>query len=135
VAHGRISSTHRKEAVVSASYAVGQRDDRPWGHWEILGVGPSYAVKRILVHPGARLSLQRHAHRAEHWVIVAGCGNVTRGDEVIPVTAGQHVVIGLGDAHRIENSGTEDLLFIEVQHGPHIDESDIERLQDDYGRS
>ncbi len=117
------------------TYAVGQRDSRPWGHWEILAVGPNYAVKRILVHPGARLSLQRHTHRAEHWIIVAGSGKVTRGNEVFPVAAGQQVLIGLSDAHRIENPGTEDLLFIEVQHGQHLDESDIERLQDDYGRS
>jgi mannose-6-phosphate isomerase-like protein (cupin superfamily) len=124
-----------KEAPVTTTYVVGQSDHRPWGHWEILAVGPRYAVKRILVRPGARLSLQRHAHRAEHWIIVAGSGKVTRGHEVVPVTAGQHVLIGLGDAHRIENPGTEDLLFIEVQHGQHLDESDIERLQDDYGRS
>lgn len=120
---------------MSVTYAAGQRDDRPWGHWEVLAVGPRYAVKRILVRAGARLSLQRHAHRAEHWIIVAGAGKVTRGDEVFPVAAGQHVVIGLGEAHRIENPGTEDLLFIEVQHGQHLNESDIERLQDDYGRS
>jgi mannose-6-phosphate isomerase-like protein (cupin superfamily) len=119
---------------VTASYAVGQRDDRPWGWWEVLAVGPGYVVKRILVCAGARLSLQRHAHRAEHWVIVAGSGKVTCGDELFAVAAGQHVLIGVGDAHRIENPGTEDLLFIEVQLGQHLDESDIERLQDDYGR-
>jgi mannose-6-phosphate isomerase len=121
--------------AVSTTYAEGQRDDRPWGRWEILAVGPGYAVKRILVRAGARLSLQRHAHRTEHWIIVAGLGKVTRGDEVFPVAVGQHILIGLGDAHRIENPGTEDLLFIEVQQGQHLDEGDIERLQDDYGRS
>jgi len=120
---------------VTATYAVGQRDDRPWGQWEILAVAPGYAVKRILVRAGGRLSLQRHAHRAEHWIMVSGSGKVTRGNEVFPVAAGQHVLIGLGDAHRIENPGTEDLLFIEVQYGEHLDEGDIERLQDDYGRN
>jgi mannose-6-phosphate isomerase-like protein (cupin superfamily) len=120
---------------VTATYTAGQRDDRPWGHWEILAVGHHYAVKRILVLPCARLSLQRHAHRAEHWIVIAGHGMVTRGDRVFRFAAGEHVVIGLGDAHRIENPGTEDLLFIEVQYGKHLDESDIERLQDDYGRN
>jgi mannose-6-phosphate isomerase len=119
---------------VTATYTVGQHDDRPWGRWDILAVGQSYAVKRILVRARGRLSLQRHRHRAEHWIIVSGSGKVTRGNEVFDVAAGQHILIALGDAHRIENPGTEDLLFIEVQLGQHLDESDIERLQDDYGR-
>ncbi len=120
---------------MTTAYAVGQRDDRPWGHWQVLAVGPQYAVKRILVRPGSRLSLQRHAHRAEHWIIVAGSGTVTVRDQSFPVIAGEHVMIGSGDAHRIANPGPDDLLFIEVQHGQHLDEGDIERLQDDYGRS
>ena len=76
-----------KGDAVSAIYAKGQRDDRPWGSWRILAVGPGYAVKRIVVRPGARLSLQRHAHRAEHWIIVGGEARVTRAADTWPVHA------------------------------------------------
>jgi mannose-6-phosphate isomerase-like protein (cupin superfamily) len=120
---------------MSTGYVLGQRDERPWGAWEIVAVGPGYAVKRIVVRPGQRLSLQRHAFRAEHWVLVAGRARVTRGTAMFPLSPGGHAAIAPGDAHRIENPGTEDLVFIEVQHGERLDEDDIERLQDDYGRS
>jgi mannose-6-phosphate isomerase-like protein (cupin superfamily) len=91
-------------------------------------------VKRIVVGPARRLSLQRHAFRAEHWIIVAGAARVTRGTETVSLAAGEHVAIGRGEAHRIENPGAEDLVFIEVRHGERLDEFDIERPQDDYGR-
>ncbi len=119
---------------MATEYAIGQRDERPWGSWEILGVGPGHAVKRIVVKPGARLSLQRHAHRAEHWVIVAGEARVTRDDQVLLLGTGEAVAIGHRQVHRIENPGAAELVFIEVQHGAHLDENDIERLEDDYGR-
>ena len=119
---------------MTVDYLVGQRDERPWGRWEIIAVGPGYAVKRIMVRPGQRLSLQRHAFRAEHWIVVGGAARVTRGAEIFPVASGEHVAIARGDAHRIENPGSEELVFIEVQHGEHLDENDIERLEDDYGR-
>ncbi|HEY7581469.1 MAG TPA: phosphomannose isomerase type II C-terminal cupin domain [Acetobacteraceae bacterium] len=120
---------------MSIGYVLGQRDERPWGAWEIVAVGPGYAVKRIVVRPGQRLSLQRHAFRAEHWVVVSGLARVARGTEMFALSPGGHAAIGRGDAHRIENPGTEDLVFIEVQHGERLDENDIERLLDDYGRS
>jgi len=116
------------------NYTPGQREDRPWGTWEILAVGAGYAVKRIVVHPGGRLSLQRHAHRAEHWIIVGGEARVTKQAASFPVAAGETVAIAVGEVHRIENPGTTDLVFIEVQHGPTLHEDDIERLDDDYGR-
>ncbi len=119
---------------MSTTYETGQQDQRPWGSWEVLALGPGYAVKRLTVKPGARLSLQRHAHRAEHWVIVGGTGRVTKGAATLDLAAGQNAVIDLGEVHRIENPGTAELVFIEVQHGRHLDESDIERLEDDYGR-
>jgi len=119
---------------MSTTYTAGERDERPWGSWEIIAIGPNYAVKRIVVRPGQRLSLQRHSFRAEHWVVVGGVAQVTREAELFALAAGEHVAIGRGDAHRIENPGTEDLVFIEVQHGERLDENDIERLQDDYGR-
>jgi mannose-6-phosphate isomerase len=119
---------------MSTTYVAGERDERPWGSWEIIAIGPNYAVKRIVVRAGQRLSLQRHAFRAEHWVIVGGLARVTRGADTLSLSPGEHVAIGCGDAHRIENPGTGDLVFIEVQHGERLDENDIERLQDDYGR-
>lgn len=119
---------------MSVGYEVGQSDQRPWGSWEVLAVGPGYAVKRIVVFPGARLSLQRHAHRSEHWVLVGGTGRVTLNDQTMDFVSGQHVTIGLGQIHRIENTGAEPLIFIEVQHGHRLEEDDIERLSDDYGR-
>jgi mannose-6-phosphate isomerase-like protein (cupin superfamily) len=119
---------------MSTTYVVGERDERPWGSWEIIAVGPNYAVKRIVVRSGKRLSLQRHAVRSEHWVIVCGLARITRGAETFCLSSGEHVVIARGDVHRIENRGTEDLVFIEVQHGERLDENDIQRLQDDYGR-
>jgi mannose-1-phosphate guanylyltransferase/mannose-1-phosphate guanylyltransferase/mannose-6-phosphate isomerase len=115
-------------------YRVGERDARPWGSWEIIAVGPGYAVKRIVVDPGQRLSLQRHTFRAEHWIVVGGTARVTRGDQTFPVAAGENVVIARGDIHRIENAGGDELVFIEVQHGERLDEGDIERIEDDYGR-
>jgi len=101
---------------VTNEYLVGQRDERPWGTWEIMATSANYVVKRIVVKPGARLSLQRHAFRAEHWVVVGGTALVTRGTETFPVAAGGHAAIGLGDVHRVENPGPDELVFIEVQH-------------------
>jgi len=115
-------------------YQVGQRGERPWGSWEIIAVGPGYAVKRIVVRPGQRLSLQRHRFRAEHWIVAGGTAQVTRGEATLPAAAGEHVAIGRGEVHRVANVGVEDVVFIEVQHGERLEEDDIERLQDDYGR-
>lgn len=119
---------------MTRTYVTGERDERPWGSWEIIAVGPHYAVKRIVVRQGQRISLQRHTFRAEHWVVVGGVARVTRGTEIFPQFPGDHVAIGRGDVHRVENPGTEDLVLIEVQHGERVDENDIVRLEDDYGR-
>ncbi len=108
-------------------------DDRPWGRWEEYLNEPGYRVKRIIVHPGQRLSLQRHAQRAEHWAIAAGRGQFTLDDTVRQVATGDTVYIPLGGVHRIENDGDQDLVIIETQIGVCI-EDDIERLEDDYGR-
>ena len=116
------------------AYAAGQSDRRPWGDWTVLDCGPGYVVKRIRVTPGGILSLQRHRHRAEQWVIVAGAAEVTRGSEVVALAAGQTTDIALGQVHRIANPGSADLVFIEVQMGAVLSEDDIERLEDRYGR-
>jgi mannose-6-phosphate isomerase-like protein (cupin superfamily) len=109
-------------------------DRRPWGTFTVLDEGDGFKVKRIEVLPGKRLSYQKHAQRAEHWVVVQGTAKVTLDDEVINVPAGESIDIGVGLAHRVENAGAEVLVFIEVQRGGYLGEDDIVRLQDDFGR-
>jgi mannose-6-phosphate isomerase-like protein (cupin superfamily) len=109
-------------------------DERPWGNYQVIDEGAGYKVKRIVVHPGGRLSLQRHANRSEHWVVVAGRARVTRDADVFDLAAREAVDIPSGAAHRLENPGTEPLVLVEVQHGAYLGEDDIERLADDYGR-
>ena len=110
-------------------------DERPWGSFTVLDEGATYKVKRIEVRPGKRLSYQKHARRAEHWMVVQGVARVTLDGTDITLHASQTVDIPTGAAHRIENPGTEPLIFIEVQHGTYFGEDDIVRLQDDYGRT
>src|SRR6266550_8436580 len=110
-------------------------DRRPWGTFTVLDEADGFKVKRIEVLPGKRLSYQKHAQRAEHWVVVQGTAKVTLDDEEINVPAGEAIDIGVGSAHRVENAGTEALVFIEVQRGAYLGEDDIVRLQDDFGRA
>ncbi len=114
-----------------------EHSERPWGSYTVLAeAGDSgFKVKTIEVHPGQRLSYQRHARRAEHWFVVAGEGVVTLDGESVKVRRGDAVDIQLGVAHRIQNTGTTPLVFVEVQHGDYFDEDDIVRLDDDYGRA
>jgi mannose-6-phosphate isomerase len=107
---------------------------RPWGGFEVLDDADDHKVKRMVVHPGGRLSYQRHHRRAEHWFVVAGRGVVTLDGTTIEVHPGQAVDVPRGSAHRIANPGDGDLVFIEVQHGDSFGEDDIVRLEDDYGR-
>jgi mannose-6-phosphate isomerase len=110
-------------------------DRRPWGSYTVLEEDRGFKVKRIEVLPGKRLSYQKHAQRAEHWFVVEGTAKVTLDDEEITVRAGEAIDIPIGAAHRVENPGEENLVFIEVQRGSYLGEDDIVRLQDDYGRS
>ncbi len=107
---------------------------RPWGHYEDVDSGERFRVKRISVAPGAKLSLQWHHHRAEHWVVVSGTAKVTRGEEVMLLTENQSLYIGVGVIHRLENPGKVPLQIIEVQTGSYLGEDDIVRVQDDYQR-
>ena len=109
-------------------------DRRPWGTFTVLDEGDTFKVKRIEVLPGKRLSYQKHAQRAEHWVVVEGTAKVTLDDRDITVQAGEAIDIPIGSAHRVENTGDELLVFIEVQRGSYLGEDDIIRLQDDFGR-
>jgi len=108
---------------------------RPWGSYDGIDSGPRFQVKRIVVKPGAALSLQMHHHRAEHWVVVRGTARITRGDEVFLLTENQSTYIPLGVRHRLENPGKVDLEIIEVQSGAYLGEDDIVRFDDVYGRA
>ncbi len=110
------------------------RTYRPWGFYESLIHGARFQVKRIVVWPGQKLSLQKHFHRAEHWVVVAGCATVTRDDEIRIVHENESVYLPLGSVHRMENPGKIPLTVIEVQSGPYLGEDDIVRFEDNYGR-
>ncbi|MGQ7843486.1 mannose-1-phosphate guanylyltransferase/mannose-6-phosphate isomerase [Granulosicoccus sp. 3-233] len=125
----RLVQAKRKEAETHAICY------RPWGHYESLNNGPRFQVKRITVHPGAKLSLQSHFHRAEHWVVVSGTALVTNGDEEVLLTENQSCYIPLGNVHRLENPGGIPLELIEVQSGSYLGEDDIVRYDDVYGRS
>ncbi len=116
------------------AYRPGDADERPWGRWQVLDVGPGFVVKRITVRPGGILSLQLHHHRAEHWFVAAGVAAVRLGEREFELPAGGSVDIPVGTPHRLANPGSEPLELIEVQHGPRLDEADIVRLEDRYGR-
>ncbi len=121
-AQGRPELDHHREVV------------RPWGKYDSIDMGERYQVKRITVNPGAKLSVQMHHHRAEHWIVVRGCARVTRGEETILLTENQSTYIPLGEIHALENPGKIPLELIEVQSGSYLGEDDIVRLEDNYGR-
>ena len=114
---------------------MNESDTRPWGKFEILASESAFQVKVITVNSGGRLSYQRHQHRSEHWFVVGGEGRVTLDGTTLDVTAGSSVDVAVGMAHRIQNIGSDPLVFIEVQRGTYFGEDDIERLSDDYGRA
>jgi mannose-6-phosphate isomerase len=110
-------------------------DERPWGNYTVLDEGSTFKVKRIEVLPEKRLSYQKHAQRAEHWMVVAGAAKVTLDGKEMTLKTGETIDIPVGSAHRIENVGREKLIFIEIQRGSYLGEDDIQRLQDDFGRA
>ena len=121
--------------MAEVHYSRGDSDERPWGRWEVLDTGDGFAVKRISVKPGSILSLQLHHHRSEHWVIVQGRARVTRGDEVLELACNEAIYLPVETRHRVENPGPEMLELIEVQVGDRLDENDIVRFDDRYGRA
>jgi mannose-1-phosphate guanylyltransferase/mannose-6-phosphate isomerase len=110
------------------------RTERPWGWFRTLAASPGFQVKEIFVRPGAKLSLQRHARRAEQWIVASGDALVTVGPRQQRLAARGYVEIPAGEVHRLENPGSEPLRVIEVQSGAYLGEDDIERLADEYGR-
>ncbi len=113
----------------------GERGERPWGYYLVLMEGRGYKVKQFVVRPGRRLSLQKHRMRSEHWYLVGGEALVTRDAETMRLPAGASVDIPIGTLHRVESVGAEDLVIVEVQRGDYVGEDDIERIEDDFGRS
>jgi mannose-6-phosphate isomerase-like protein (cupin superfamily) len=113
---------------------VTRREERPWGWFEVLYEEPGLKVKRIMVRPGKRLSLQSHEQRAEDWVIVQGRARFTLDEREFVLEPHQAVFIPRRSRHRIENPGTEELVFVEVQTGSYLGEDDIVRYQDDFNR-
>jgi mannose-1-phosphate guanylyltransferase/mannose-6-phosphate isomerase len=107
---------------------------KPWGSYESVDEGPRHKVKRIRVDPGARLSLQMHHQRAEHWVVVKGTAEVVNGDDVITLKENESTFIPMGTRHRLSNPGQNELEIIEVQSGDYLGEDDIVRFEDVYGR-
>lgn len=127
-------------AAYEAQYATlvkraARTDRRPWGYYVVLADEPDHKVKRIVVYPGKRLSLQKHKRRSEHWFVVSGEALVTRDEELIRLTPGRCVEIPVGAWHRVQNPATTDMAFIEVQTGDYFGEDDIERKEDDFGRA
>jgi mannose-6-phosphate isomerase len=115
--------------------AIEPTETRPWGAFYVLDEGPGFKVKRIVVTPGGRLSLQSHKHRAEHWTVVTGEATVTVGDLVETLTRGRAIDIPQGAVHRLENFGDADVAVIEVQFGDYLGEDDIVRYEDAYQRA
>jgi mannose-1-phosphate guanylyltransferase/mannose-6-phosphate isomerase len=116
-----LASTHRKV-------------HRPWGWYDSIDTGARFQVKRIVVKPGAQLSLQMHHHRAEHWIVVSGTAEVTNGDKTFLLTENESTYIPIGHSHRLANPGKVPLELIEVQSGGYLGEDDIVRFEDTYGR-
>ena len=125
---GQLNAAGRSEPTVH------RQVHRPWGWYDSVDSGSRFQVKRIMVKPGATLSLQKHHHRAEHWIVVRGTAEVTNGDQVILLTENQSTYIPLGTVHRLANPGKVPLEIIEVQSGSYLGEDDIVRFEDTYGR-
>jgi mannose-1-phosphate guanylyltransferase / mannose-6-phosphate isomerase len=124
----QLQTTERKENVLH------RKVHRPWGWYDSIDEGGRFKVKRIQVKPKASLSLQKHHHRAEHWIVVTGTAEITNGDKILTLTENQSTYIPLGEVHRLTNPGTILLEIIEVQSGSYLGEDDIVRIEDSYGR-
>jgi mannose-1-phosphate guanylyltransferase/mannose-1-phosphate guanylyltransferase/mannose-6-phosphate isomerase len=125
----------RMKAENRCEHLIHKQVYRPWGWYEGIDDGERFQVKRIMVKPGEKLSLQMHHHRAEHWIVVSGTARVTCGESEILLTENQSTYIPLGTSHRLENPGKIDLHMIEVQSGSYLGEDDIVRFEDIYQRA
>jgi mannose-1-phosphate guanylyltransferase/mannose-6-phosphate isomerase len=123
------------QATKRDEHSLHRKVHRPWGWYDSIDEGGRFKVKRIQVKPGASLSLQKHHHRAEHWIVVKGTAEITNGDKVLLLTENQSTYIPLGEVHRLANPGTIPLEIIEVQSGSYLGEDDIVRFENHYGRT
>ena len=128
------SIVNQLQGAGRSEHTLHRQVHRPWGWYDSIDAGPRFQVKRIMVKPGASLSLQMHHHRAEHWIVVSGTAEVTNGDKVVMLTENQSTYIPLGTTHRLANPGKVPLEIIEVQSGSYLGEDDIVRFEDTYGR-
>lgn len=119
---------------MTIQYKLGDKDTRPWGSWKTIDIGEKHIVKRLVILPQQSVSLQMHNFRSEHWIIVEGEADITLGEETKRYTANNHVYIPVKEKHRIANPLQIPLVFIEVQTGDTLDETDIIRFEDKYGR-
>lgn len=120
--------------ATNTTYHVGETGTRPWGQWQVLDLQSHVVVKKLLVVPGGRLSLQKHNHRTERWTVTEGVATVRLDDVETRLRVGQSIMIPCGSLHRLCNEGDKDLALIEIQIGDFLSEDDIERFRDDYGR-
>jgi mannose-6-phosphate isomerase len=111
-----------------------EKSERPWGRYEVLQESATYKVKSIHVAIGKRLSYQRHQKRSEHWYVTQGTGEVTLDGKISPISPGSVIAVPQGVLHRVHNTGSIELIFVEVQTGSYFGEDDIERVEDDFGR-
>jgi len=107
---------------------------KPWGNYRTIDEADGFKVKRIEVEPGASLSLQKHSHRSEYWIVVRGQATVTKGEKILTINENQMVYLEVEEKHRVANKGDKKLVFIEVQYGDYLGEDDIVRFEDSYGR-
>jgi mannose-6-phosphate isomerase-like protein (cupin superfamily) len=112
-----------------------ERTLRPWGWYETVSTAPGHKIKRIQVHPGQQSSLQKHHHRAEHWVVTQGTAHIRLGEREFDLRVGEHCDIALGQVHRLANRTEQVVEIVEIQFGDYLGEDDIVRFEDDYGRS
>ena len=124
-----------EDNFMANSYRKGDHDTRPWGTWEVLDAGEGFCVKRIKVLPHSMLSLQSHNFRSEHWIIIKGKAVVTLGEDKLTKKLNDAIYIPVKTKHRIQNDTESDMEFIEIQAGENLDEEDIVRYEDIYGRA
>lgn len=122
-------------AVTPIPYSVGDADSRPWGRWVVLDVAPCLVVKKLIVEPGKRTSLQRHKGRSERWISMEGIACVQQENERFFLHPGEGVLIPQDCMHRLSNEGSQSISVLEIQYGEQLCEEDIERFEDDYGRT
>ena len=117
------------------TYRVGEAGERPWGQWRVLDIQPNVVVKKLFLNPHSRISLQRHQYRSERWIVINGTATVRCGDDTVQLGVGESASIPCGSIHRLSNETAEPLCLIEIQLGEVLSEEDIERFNDDYGRT